>query len=208
MGIIERKEREKQQRKKDIINSAEKLFFKKGFNETTMDDIAKDAELSKGTLYLYFKNKDILLFNIVKEKLEQLKIELIKAYNEELSGLENMHKIKVTYVNFVKKDPNHLKSIVYFNKNSFNNLENTEKQTIIEDDSSLQFFAKIITKGQNDGSIRKDISPIQLALTLWSQTTGVISFASDKDFILDILNISGSDFIMKQFDILIDGIAN
>lgn len=207
MGIAERKERERLQRRIDIINSAEKLFFKKGVSETTMEDIAKDAELSKGTLYLYFKNKDVLLFEIVKQKLENLKKKLVKAYDENISGLENMNKIKLAYIDFVNKDHNHLKSIVYFDKNIFNNLDSDDKKTILNNDSTLHFFAKIIIKGQTDGSIINDINPIQLALTLWTQTAGVISFASDKDFILDILNISKTDFIMKQFDILINGIA-
>ena len=207
MGIAERKERERLQRRIDIINSAEKLFFKKGVSETTMEDIAKDAELSKGTLYLYFKNKDVLLFEIVKQKLENLKKKLVKAYDENISGLQNMHKIKLAYIDFVNKDHNHLKSIVYFDKNIFNNLDNDNKKIILNNDSTLHFFAKIIIKGQTDGSIINDINPIQLALTLWTQTAGVISFASDKDFILDILNISKTDFIMKQFDILINGIA-
>lgn len=207
MGVKERKKREKEKRKNDIINSAEKFFFKKGFKETTMDDIANDLELSKGTLYLYFKNKDILLYEIVKIKLEKLKIKLVEAFDKNISGLENMHKIKLAYVDFVEKNPSHLKSIVYFNKNIFNNLDNNEKSTILNNNSTLHFFSEIIIKGQNDESIIKDINPIQLALTLWTQTTGVISFASEKDFILDILKISKSDFIMSQFDILINGIA-
>lgn len=207
MGVQERKKREKEKRKNDIINSAEKFFFKKGFKETTMDDIANDLELSKGTLYLYFKNKDILLYEIVKIKLEKLKIKLVEAFDKNISGLENMHKIKLAYVDFVEKNPSHLKSIVYFNKNIFNNLDNNEKSTILNNNSTLHFFSEIIIKGQNDESIIKDINPIQLALTLWTQTTGVISFASEKDFILDILKISKSDFIMSQFDILINGIA-
>ncbi len=60
MGITERKEREKQRRKEDIINSAEGVFFSKGFESATMDDIAEKVELSKGTLYLYFKSKEDL----------------------------------------------------------------------------------------------------------------------------------------------------
>ena len=60
MGIAERKEREKLQRRLDIINAAEEIFFDKGFDNATMDDIAAKAELSKGTLYLYFNSKEEL----------------------------------------------------------------------------------------------------------------------------------------------------
>ena len=65
MGIIERKEREKLARKTEIINAAEKIFFKKGFENSTMDDIAKEAEFTKKTLYSYFKSKEELYFEIM-----------------------------------------------------------------------------------------------------------------------------------------------
>src|SRR3989338_10049568 len=58
MGILERKEREKRQRKELILEGARKLFQERGFLNVTMSDLAESAELSIATLYLYFKNKD------------------------------------------------------------------------------------------------------------------------------------------------------
>lgn len=58
MGISERKEREKKQRKEQILEKARTLFQERGFLNVTMGDISEAAELSIGTLYLYFKNKD------------------------------------------------------------------------------------------------------------------------------------------------------
>ena len=72
MGTSERKEREKLQRRQEIIDSAEKVFFSKGFGNTTMDDIASEAELSKGTLYLYFKSKEELFKVFVNRSIAKL----------------------------------------------------------------------------------------------------------------------------------------
>ncbi len=72
MGIKERKEREKEQRRADIISSARAAFVKYGIEHTTMDRIAAEAELSKGTLYLYYRNRDELLMSIMGEDLEHL----------------------------------------------------------------------------------------------------------------------------------------
>lgn len=58
MGITERKEREKKQRKEQILEAAKRLFQERGFLNVTMSDIAEAAELSIGSLYLYFKNKE------------------------------------------------------------------------------------------------------------------------------------------------------
>ena len=52
MGIKERKEREKESRRQQIMVAAKKIFTEKGFNRATMDDIVNEAELSPGTLYL------------------------------------------------------------------------------------------------------------------------------------------------------------
>ena len=58
MGIQERKQRERERRRQQIIVAAKRVFSEKGFSKSTMEDIAREAELSPGTLYLYFKNKD------------------------------------------------------------------------------------------------------------------------------------------------------
>ena len=60
MGIHERKERERERRRQQIIVAAKRVFIRKGLSKTTMEDIANESELSPGTLYLYFKNKEEL----------------------------------------------------------------------------------------------------------------------------------------------------
>ncbi|MBW2283651.1 MAG: helix-turn-helix transcriptional regulator, partial [Deltaproteobacteria bacterium] len=60
MGIKERKEREKEMRQRQIITAAEKIFSAKGFRGATMEDIAREAELSPGALYTYYNKKDDL----------------------------------------------------------------------------------------------------------------------------------------------------
>ena len=51
MGIQERKEREKERRRQQIMVAAKRVFSDRGFNKATMEDIAQEAELSPGTLY-------------------------------------------------------------------------------------------------------------------------------------------------------------
>lgn len=75
MGIVERKEREKKLRREQILESARKLFQERGFLNVTISDIAEASELSIGTLYLYFKNKDDLyagLASLGSQKVDKL----------------------------------------------------------------------------------------------------------------------------------------
>lgn len=60
MGTKERRMREKKRRRQQILEAAKTHFFEKGFMAATMDKIADSVELSKGTLYLYFKSKEEL----------------------------------------------------------------------------------------------------------------------------------------------------
>ncbi len=65
MSLAKWKEREKEQRRNDIIDAARKLLAYKDFDEISMNEIAKEVGLGKSTLYLYFKNKESLYFAIV-----------------------------------------------------------------------------------------------------------------------------------------------
>ncbi len=69
MTISDRKAREKEQRRQAILAAAEKRFAREGYNATQLDSIANDMEISKGTIYLYFKNKEDLFFSLIDEKI-------------------------------------------------------------------------------------------------------------------------------------------
>jgi len=64
MGISERKEREKQEVRKLILDAAMKLFLEEGYKNVTIRKIAEQIEYSPGTIYLYFKDKDDILFTL------------------------------------------------------------------------------------------------------------------------------------------------
>ena len=76
MGIHERKEREKERRRQQIMVAAKRVFSVSGFSKSTMEDIAREAELSPGTIYLYFKNKDELYASLSVRILQYLSIRL------------------------------------------------------------------------------------------------------------------------------------
>ncbi len=69
--IKERKKREKDQRIQGILQAAKKVFFSKGYQRTTMDEIAFEAEISKPTIYQYFRTKDELYSALMLPFLEE-----------------------------------------------------------------------------------------------------------------------------------------
>lgn len=84
MGIHERKEREREGRMAAILDSARNAFAKFGIDHCTMDMIAKEAELSKGTLYLYYRNRNELLLGLVAEDFESVVLRVEKVVSGKL----------------------------------------------------------------------------------------------------------------------------
>jgi len=67
MGIAERRERERQARRRAILDAARELVREHGFGGTTTRQIAERCELSEGTLFFYFSSKDEILFSLLEE---------------------------------------------------------------------------------------------------------------------------------------------
>ena len=65
---LSRREREKLAHWQEIMDAAMRVFARKGFFNATLDEISEEAEFSKGALYLYFSNKEDILYSIIKEK--------------------------------------------------------------------------------------------------------------------------------------------
>jgi len=114
MGIQDRKKREKNLRCQQIQRAAKELFLLKGFNSTTIEDIAKKAELSPATIYLYFKSKDELFASLNFITLQYLVDEMKKVYdNKSLSPKEKMLKFKEGMYKTYKYDPLMLRNIMH-----------------------------------------------------------------------------------------------
>lgn len=206
MGIQERKEREREQRRNDIINAAEELFFARGINNTTMDDVAEASELSKGTLYLYFKSKEDLHYALCLRGMDIMATVLQKAFNEELTGEENAFAIAKAYLDFVDNYPDYFNAIMSFESSGLENVDPSHRDYILRSDSPLMVFVKVIEKGGRDGSIRQDIPARELAVLLWSQVNGVLQFLRYKSSFLGMIGCTKEDLLMHQLLILKDGI--
>ena len=206
MGITERREREKEQRKNDIVDAAERVFFKKGHENATMDDVASEAELSKGTLYLYFKNKEELYLAIHLRGNRILHSLFEKAIKNIKTGIEKTRAIGRAYVAFYNEYPDYFNAMLYFESHDidFDDQDSVANECLIEGKATLELLVESIITGIKDGSIRADIDPIKTAINLWGQTTGVLQVASLKEKIVLMKNfdICAQDVIDYCFDLI------
>ena len=168
MGIYERKQREKERRRMEIITAARKVFSNKGFNSATMEEIASEAELSPGTLYLYFKNKEELHTSLSIEILKHLADEIQKVVTQDISVDEKIEKFRDVFIGVYDYDPNIL--INLFHLQSGEPLKNLSDGVLqqIKEYSALAHGAiiDVIKQGIEQG-IFIDEHPVAMADVLW-----------------------------------------
>jgi len=83
-----------EERKNEIIETAQQLFIEKGFNQTKVSDIVKRIGVSQGIFYYYFKSKDEIIDEIVHRYIQGIKSSALEILdNRELSGIEKLQKM-------------------------------------------------------------------------------------------------------------------
>src|SRR4030067_1579414 len=176
MGIAERKEREKTHRKEEIINAAEQVFFEKGLALATMDDIAEKAELSKGTLYLYYKSKEDL-YMAVTCRGHQI---LLKMFEESTSTGEPTVKlfqnIGKAYYDFYRRHRNYFRMFSFSENTQLHSQVSEEMQSACANSGQCigQVLMCLIEKGKADGHFPPEGAPREMALIFWASSRGIM----------------------------------
>jgi len=171
MQELSRRERERQNRRDEILQAAWSIFASKDYDSATLDDIAAAAELSKGTLYLYFQNKaDLFLatFEMGVEKPFSIVQEVISSSDDPVAGLKEIIK---RLLDFFEENAGFFK-ILFSERAHF-----VEIHAEMEDDSGfkkrligiasggLRVLADYIQHGIDIGVFRQ-VNPTDVALLL------------------------------------------
>lgn len=185
MGIQERKEREKERRRQQIIVAAKRVFSEKGFNKATMEDIAKEAELSPGTLYLYFKNKEELYASLSLRILQYLHIRVSHVNKEPgLDPVQKLDALIAAMYDVYDFDP--MIIINMFHLQSSETLKNLSDELLLEikdlSRKSIGAIARIFQEGIDSGMFI-DRHPTALADIFWSLFSGVVLWEASKKII-------------------------
>lgn len=213
MGIQERKEREKEQRRSDIVDAAEQVFAQKGFGSATMDDVAERAELSKGTLYLYFNTKEELFLAVAARGLEVLGNLFMKASEDGETGAQKSRAIGNAYIGFVHEHPTYYAAISYFGDVEIDWEDNSNPNAHACHDLGMRVLSileQAICVGMQDKSLRDDLNPPLTGLWLWTQLSGILQFVSTRkgEIIAREYGVTKQQLIDEAFALAMRAIAN
>jgi len=199
MGISERKKREREQRRKEILNAAETLFFSQGYDKVSMDAIADAAELNKATIYLYFKNKEALLSAVVLRGIRILLRKYTDCADTQVPGVTKVALMGRAYYQFTREQPDYQRLMRYYSLERFSE----ENPCTIEIRKAFSTCRTIlmdaIQEGIDDGTIRNDLNPFLISMYLIITFMGILSLEDKWKRVIESEGFSHEEFIQDFF---------
>jgi AcrR family transcriptional regulator len=170
MGIADRKEREKQEMKRLIMDTAMRMFLEEGYEKTSIRNIAERIEYSPATIYLYYKDKDELLYDVQARAFEQLLL-VFQTQAASKDPLKRLEEITKSYVRFGLENQD-LYDLMFIIRAPMNKVEKDEQWL-----NGEACFAYLVTC--LDECIEKELirftDKLVAALSIWSMVHGLVA---------------------------------
>ncbi|MFN3714516.1 MAG: TetR/AcrR family transcriptional regulator [Alcanivoracaceae bacterium] len=177
MSLRARQQEEKQERRDSILDAAEQVFFAKGVDRATMDDIARSARLSRGLLYVYFRDKQDILASILLRALESLRQRFRDVDDPDLSGADRILAMGRNYLAFSRQQPNYFDVLTRAASDWMHSESLTDQDSLLHCSGEvMEIMAQALSDGLADGSIdpARVREPMETALYLRGALHGVI----------------------------------
>jgi AcrR family transcriptional regulator len=180
-GTALRRERERAQRRDDILRAARKVFFKVGIHAATVDDVAEAAQVSKGTVYLYFDTKETILAHLLLDGLTALVTDLEEAYaaDQKLVARTRLRRLSAAYLKFFQTNPEYYRLIMAFDRGQFQAAVDPEvyQQVYTRSLRGLEWLVRAIEQARTEGVLNVDDARESASL-LWAGLNGVLVLLS------------------------------
>jgi AcrR family transcriptional regulator len=143
-------------RHREVLEAAARVFHEKGYESTSIQDIAESVGILKGSLYYYIRSKDDLLYEILQGVHEDALANIKKVDEVEGDALQKIRAFVTTHLTFNAE--NLVKMGVFFH--DFRSLSEERKQVIVEErDYYDQLLRDLIRQGQEEGLVCPDVDP-------------------------------------------------
>ena len=192
MKTTARRQKEKKHRREQILNAAEQLIFEKGPDAVRMDDVAEAAELSKGTLYLYFQNKTELALAIHVRGVKILINDVARELSKSGTGLDLIRRMAGCFFEFANTHPHYFNLVIYFEAAGPEVIrEVNETETMKESnrlgDELYHYLVRAVQVGIQDGSIDPALNPHLVGLHIMGSVRGLIQVSrfQEEGFFMD-----------------------
>ena len=214
MKTMTRREISKEVKREAILDAAEKVLLKKGFEVATIDDITRKTGFSKRTIYVYFEGKKHIIYEVMNRSFEKLNGMLSEELesHKDVAGIEKIRIMCLVVYKFRKEYPGYFGVLMdYKNVDLSKDIADKKDYILKNHEAGLEFLShltKSIIQCQNEGIISKDKDPKEITLLLWGSYSGILDLMSKKEqFIKQYFDQDADALIMKAINALIASIV-
>lgn len=181
--LHDRRTEEKERRREEIVQAADDLAFEKGWDNVTVDGVAKRARLSRALVYLYFKDKSDLHAALWERACDTLYQRFQQAVDRHPKGYQKLVAIGMAYVAFAQEMPHYFEAVSRFEAcpPTADDAAEGAQRAIARHRRVHELMVATIEYAKMDGSVRADAGDANLiAVTLWGFTHGIIQIVATK----------------------------
>jgi TetR/AcrR family transcriptional regulator, fatty acid metabolism regulator protein len=139
-----------------IIRAATKMFARKGFYKTRISEIAKEAKVADGTVYIYFENKDDILISLFEEQMKAVMDNMVEQISEETDPVKKLEKFALIHLQLIEQNPNMAEIIQVEVRQSSKFMKEYKNEKFVQ---YLDLIAKIVLEGQEKRIFKKEVIP-------------------------------------------------
>lgn len=162
---LPRRERERLQRRADILRAAEAVFAANGFHAASIEQIARTAEYATGTVYLYFRDKEMLFIELFEEKIRELAGLIQQRTGGIADPAEAIRQLVAARMEYFERNRSFFRIYAREGMNRYETPQDRWTGVIRLYESYLDMVGGIIRSGQRRGIFRKG-NPHQYAVAL------------------------------------------
>ena len=201
----------KEKRRKAIIRASLRVFSRKGYETTALDEIAREARLAKGTLYLYFKDKEDLYFHVMLSVLERLEAFVAKQTSESQNPLEKLAAVARAQIGFFVDNPEYFRLFTAAFNPEMATIHKKLLGPFFEKRRRLgEYLYGLVEEGKKNHLIRGDINTRDVVLSYMGMVNQAVQSVCMPRFELNTQNdhpVSPAQTAGSIMKILLQGIA-
>ena len=189
-----------------IVEAADKLFLIKGKEETTVDEIAKEANYSKATIYVYFKSKEDIFNHVFLKYMNLLKSRIENGMSKSADAIEQYYSICEELHLFSEEYPDYYRLLLTTVAVEVSNRSDDETlENILEVGEEINGkIIDIISAGIVQGYFSIDIDILPMSFIYWASITSIIEMSNNKnEYIYEHMNLNKKQFLHYSFSNLL-----
>jgi TetR/AcrR family fatty acid metabolism transcriptional regulator len=163
---------DRERRRQAILQAARQVFARKGYEPATLEAVAREAGLAKGTLYLYFRDKEDLYFHTVQDMLDNLQASIQEQSERPEGALQKLRAIAEGQFAFFARHRDTMQLFAPFSNPSLLRLHKRLIGSMMERwGAHVQRISALVEEGQRTGAVRRDLEARHIALAFLGMTS-------------------------------------